>query len=98
MRRILPVLAATLLTFSLQAQNAASGYRFTVVKENPITSIKNQGSSGTCWSFSGVGFLESELLRTGKGEHDLSDMYIVRCNYEDKAMKYVRAHGNLNFA
>lgn len=98
MRRILPVLAATLLTFSLQAQNAASGYRFTVVKENPITSIKNQGSSGTCWSFSGVGFLESELLRTGKGEHDLSDMYIVRRNYEDKAMKYVRAHGNLNFA
>lgn len=98
MRRILPVLAATLLTFSIQAQNAASGYRFTVVKENPITSIKNQGSSGTCWSFSGVGFLESELLRTGKGEHDLSDMYIVRRNYEDKAMKYVRAHGNLNFA
>ncbi|NDW08628.1 aminopeptidase C [Dysgonomonas sp. 520] len=74
------------------------GYEFTVVKENPITSIKNQGSSGTCWSFSGVGFLESELIRTGKGEHDLSEMYIVRRNYEDKAQKYVRLSGSLNFA
>jgi len=76
----------------------AQGYQFTVVKENPITSIKNQANSGTCWSFSGVGFLESELLRTGKGDLDLSDMYIVRRNYADKADKYVRVGGNLNFA
>lgn len=73
-------------------------YKFIVVKENPITSIKNQASSGTCWSFSGVGVLESELIRSGKGEYDLSEMYIVRKNYEDKAMKYARLHGHLNFA
>lgn len=76
----------------------AQGYEFTTVKENPITSIKNQGNSGTCWSFSGVAFLESELLRMNKGEHDLSEMYIVRHNYADKAEKYVRVGGNLNFA
>ena len=73
-------------------------YTFTVVKENPITPVKNQASSGTCWSFSGVSFLESELLRKGKGTFDLSEMYIVRRNYEDKAEKYTRLHGYLNFA
>jgi aminopeptidase C len=75
-----------------------SAYQFTVIKENPITPVKNQASSGTCWSFSGVGLLESELIRMGKGTFDLSEMYIVRRNYEDKAIKYARLHGSLNFA
>lgn len=84
-----------LTVITMSAQGA---YKFSVIKENPITSVKNQASSGTCWSFSGVGFLESELIRMGKGEFDLSEMYIVRRNYEDKAQKYARLHGNLNFA
>jgi aminopeptidase C len=83
---------------AIYGQEENAGYQFTVIKENPVTSVKNQGSSGTCWSFSGVAFLESELLKTGKGEHDLSEMYIVRRNYADKADKYVRLGGNLNFA
>ncbi|NDV95626.1 aminopeptidase [Dysgonomonas sp. 521] len=94
---ILPLLLLVTLGIYAQEENPA-GYQFTVVKENPITSIKNQGSSGTCWSFSGVAFLESELLKMNKGEHDLSEMYIVRRNYADKADKYVRVGGNLNFA
>jgi len=77
---------------------AQSGYKFSVIRENPITAVKNQASTGTCWSFSGVGMLESELIRMGKGEFDLSEMYIVRRNYEDKAQKYARLHGSLNFA
>ncbi len=81
--------------FVLTAQN---GYQFSVIKENPITPVKNQSSSGTCWSFAGVGLFESELIRMGKGEFDLSEMYIVRRNYEDKAIKYARLHGHLNFA
>jgi aminopeptidase C len=81
--------------FVLTAQN---GYQFSVIKENPITPVKNQSSSSTCWSFSGVGLFESELIRMGKGEFDLSEMYIVRRNYEDKAVKYARLHGHLNFA
>ena len=51
------------------------GFVFTTVKENPITSIKNQNRSSTCWSFSSLGYLESELLRLGKGEFDLSEMF-----------------------
>ena len=70
------VLIAALGLFSLNtmAQDAPKeeGFVFTTVKENPITSIKNQNRSSTCWSFSSLGFLESELLRMGKGEYDLS--------------------------
>jgi len=91
------LMTAVALVFAL-ATYAQSGYQFTVVKENPITAVKNQANSGTCWSFSGIGFLESELIRTGKGVYDLSEMYIVRRNYADKADKYVRVGGNLNFA
>ena len=98
MNRILLVASMLLTSFLLTAQTETEGYEFTVVKENPITSIKNQANSGTCWSFAGVSFLESELLKMGKGTHDLSEMYIVRRNYEDQAVKYVRLHGHLNFS
>lgn len=74
------------------------GFEFTVIKELPATPVKNQYRSGTCWSFSSLSFFESELLRMGKGEYDLSEMYIVRKVYEDKAERYVRFHGKINFA
>lgn len=73
------------------------GYVFTPVKELKITPIKNQNRSGTCWCFSSIAFLESELLRMGKGEYDLSEMYIVSKNYKDKGEKFVRLHGQLNY-
>lgn len=73
-------------------------YEFTITKENPATPVKDQHRSGTCWSFSGISFLEAELLRMGKGTHDLSDMWIVRHAYSEKADKYVRMHGHINFA
>jgi aminopeptidase C len=73
-------------------------FRFTIVKQNKITPVKNQASSGTCWCFSGLGFFESELLRMGKPEVDLSEMYIVSKTYSDKADKYVRMNGTINFA
>ena len=98
MNKFILVKTMFLASLFMMAQNQSDAYNFTIVKENPITSIKNQANSGTCWSFAGVGFLESELLRMGKGEYDLSEMYIVRRNYEDKAVKYARLHGNLNFA
>lgn len=74
------------------------GYKFTVVKQVPGTPVKDQFRSGTCWSFSSLGFLENELLRTGKGEFDLSEMWLVRNAYTAKAEKYVRLHGEFNFA
>ena len=73
-------------------------YEFTLVKENPASSIKDQYRSGTCWSFSGIALLESELLKNGKGEYDLSEMWIVRNAYMEKAERYVRLHGNATFA
>ena len=86
------------LFLSVLTISAQSAYQFKVIRENPVTAVKNQSSTGTCWSFSGVGLLESELLRMGKGTFDLSEMYIVRKNYEEKARKHARLHGNLNFA
>ena len=68
-----------LLSLNMMAQDTPKeeGFVFTTVKENPITSVKNQNRSSTCWSFSSIGFLESELLRMGKGEYDLSEMFVV---------------------
>ena len=71
---------------------------FTVVKENPITSIKNQNRAGTCWCYSSLAFIESELLRMGKGEYDFSEMYIVHNTYLDRADKAVRTHGDASFS
>ena len=72
--------------------------KFEVVKENPITSIKNQNQAGTCWCYSSLAFIESELLRMGKGEYDFSEMYIVHNTYLDRADKAVRTHGDISFS
>lgn len=88
---------AAILSSSMYAQDN-DGYQFTTVKEVKISPVKNQNRTGTCWCFSGLGLLESELLRMGKGEYDLSEMFIVNHSYKDKADKYVRLHGYLNFA
>ena len=68
------------------------GFVFTTVKENPITSIKNQNQSGTCWCFSSLSFFESELIRLGKGEQDLCEMFVVHKTMEDRAKQTVRTH------
>ena len=75
-----------------------SSYKFTIKIENDESPVKNQYKSGTCWSFSSLAFIESELLRMGKEEYDLSEMYIVRQTYSEKAQKYVRFHGEFNFS
>ena len=72
-------------------------YKFETIIKNPITPIKDQSSSGTCWCFSGLSFIESEILRATGEEYDLSEMFVVSNAYYDKALKYVRLHGNLNF-
>ena len=71
---------------------------FTVVKENPITSIKDQNQSGTCWAYSSLGFFEAELLRMGKGKHDLCESFLVYNTYMDRADKAVRTHGDVSFS
>ena len=101
------LVAVTVLGAPAQQRPAApvhpKDYTFTVVKENPITSVKNQNRSGTCWCFSGLSFLESEVIKA-KGLKDpalypdFSEMYIVRRSYYDRAIQFVRLDGHMNFA
>ena len=78
-------------------EEVKKGYEFTTVIDIENTSVKNQYRSGTCWSFSGLAFVEAELLRMTGKEYDLSEMFVVSHTYSDKAEKYVRLNGNLNF-
>ena len=86
------------VTLSAQEQPKAPEYEFTTIKENPVTSIKNQYRSGTCWCFSALSFVESEVLRMKGDSLDLSEMFVVGKSYRDRAVKYVRLDGHLNFA
>lgn len=79
------------------AQKGEEGFVFTTVKEAPITSVKNQNKSGTCWAYSSLGFFEAELLRMGKGEYNLCEMYLAHKTYEDRATASVRLHGDISF-
>ncbi len=77
--------------------DAQTGYKFETVIDLEATPVKNQGRSGTCWSYATTSFIESEMIRNGKEPVDISEMFTVRMVYLDKAEKYVRLHGNLNF-
>jgi bleomycin hydrolase len=71
---------------------------FTNVVKIECTPVKSQGGTGMCWSFATTSFLESELLRMGKGEFDLSEMYFAEHSYKNKAEQYFLYHGNNNFS
>ena len=104
------LLAAALLCLGVSAfaqQRSAPDqgpdYQFTTVKAAPITSIKNQASSGTCWAFSAISFLESEAIRLGniKDESkypDFSEFFVVSNSYKERAEKYIRLDGKLGFS
>lgn len=105
---LLPALAFGALSVSAQDnlvnaanQNGAEanpGYQFETLIDIEATEVKNQYSSGTCWSYATSSFIESEMVRMGRQPVDISEMFTVRQVYVDKAEKYVRLHGNLNFA
>ena len=76
----------------------STGFTFTDVKINKTGSVKDQNKSGTCWAFSGVSTLEDNVLRKGGPELDISEMFIVRHAYIDKAKKFMRMNGNITFA
>jgi bleomycin hydrolase len=93
MKHLIGLITLFLLTVTLSAQ-----YNFTIQENLKCTSVKNQQRTGTCWSFSTMSFMEAELLRMGKGEYDLSEMYAVRSIYKDKARNYVLRQGKANFS
>lgn len=95
--------ATCLLSMATMAQvpltnKEGSQYQFTVLKSQDAFTVQNQGQTGTCWSFSGLSFFESEMMRNGKGKNlNLSEMFVVRKMYPLKAANYVRMHGKANF-
>ena len=97
MKRILTLTLAAAVCTAAFAQTQTI-YRFTPVKDIKVTPVKDQARTGTCWCFATVSFLEAELLRQGKGEYDLSEMFVVRNNYTDRIFdNYLRrGHGNIN--
>ena len=95
MKKLFMSVALLLLVVTSFAQTP--GYEFTTVVSHQATPVKDQGSTGTCWCFATASFMESELLRMGKGEYDLSEMFIVRQKYmnqmEDNYLR--RGKGNI---
>lgn len=103
------LLAASVFLFTAQTQaqdnlinalkgnvsdNSKEGFKFTEVINLGNTSIKDQGSTGTCWSYSGNSFLESEMIRMGKKPVEISSIYTARNTYLEKARNFVRLHGS----
>lgn len=99
MKKITSLVLMLALALSVYAQDnkEAEGYKFTELKRLPATSVKSQDRAGTCWSWSTISFLETEMMRLGKDSVSLSPMFIVWHTYNEKADKYVRMHGKLNF-
>lgn len=107
MKKILLTLAMSTLTYGIAQDNLISavaqnqtknaGFVFTPVINLERMEVKDQGSSGTCWSYAGASFLESEMVRMGKPPVDLSEIFTARNTYVEKAKQYVRMHGNLDY-
>lgn len=93
----LGVFLASMTMATAQEKKESEGYKFTDIKRLPTTSVKSQDRAGTCWSWSAISFIESEIMRVGKDSVSLSPMFVVWNTYDGKADKYVRMHGNLNF-
>lgn len=72
-------------------------YQFTDIINLESTGVKNQGKSGTCWSYAMSSFLESEMAKNKKQPVDLAEIFIARHSYFDKAVNYVRMHGNVEW-
>lgn len=97
MRKIL-LFALLIFSATTFAQNRQSAPVFTTIKANPITSVKDQNRSGTCWDYATCGFLESEILRKTGKEYDLAEMYVAYQDYLDCADYHIRMHGYSRFS
>ena len=88
-----PMTATAQENLQRQAQASQEQKIFTTVKELPITSIKNQWRSGTCWAYGTLGYIESEILRQRGRTYDLCEMFVVNKDYMENATHFVRMHG-----
>lgn len=98
MKRSARIIFSSLLFLIFSVYVSGQGaYRFDELTRLPATPVKSQGKTGTCWVFATNSLLESELLRSGKGAYDLSEMFVVRQAYLEHARLFVRFQGHLNF-
>ena len=97
MKNLSLLIIALFFAGALTGQEKKDGYRFETIKEVKASPVKDQYRSGTCWSFSTLSFLESEVIRKGGPVLDLSEMWVVRHVYSEKAKRHVRMHGHFNF-
>lgn len=103
MKKLLTFALLALIATSAQAAKKKEAVNknkpvFTVIKENPITSIKDQNRSGTCWAYSTLSFFESEILKKSGKTYDLCEMFVANKNYMDRATMTVRMHGDVSFS
>jgi bleomycin hydrolase len=92
------ILVIVSLIFSIPVAAQEDKEIFTIEKEIEHLPVISQGNTGTCWSFATTSFLESEIIRKGFAETDLSEMYFVYFGYLNKAKKYLMFQGNNNFS
>ncbi|MBE9488194.1 MAG: aminopeptidase [Bacteroidetes bacterium] len=101
MKKFILAAASVLMVFSVSAKDTVKvgPYKLTKVYENPTTSVKDQNRTGTCWAFSTLAVVESDIIKDGKADMslDLSEMWIARHAYFDKFVKYVRMQGKICF-
>lgn len=103
MKRTILAAMAVMLTLSAGAAEKKDSVNpnkpvFTVIKQNPITSIKNQNRSGTCWDFSTLSFFEAEILKNTGKTYDLCEAFVANKTYMDRAIQVVRLHGDCQFS
>lgn len=105
MRKILVMASMALIAMGANAKTAKDSTKvnpnkpvFTVVKENKITSIKDQNRSGTCWDYSTLSFFESEILKSTGKTYNLCEMFVANKTYMDRATMSVRMHGDVSFS
>ncbi len=81
-----------------QDKEKEEGYKFSFTKEIKCSPVSNQQRAGTCWSYATMGMVEAEMIRMGNEAVNLSEMFVVRKCYEEKAKIYVRMHGDFHFS
>lgn len=103
MKKILTLALLALLATGANAAKPKKAARsnkpvFTTIKENPITSIKDQNRSGTCWDYSTLSYFESEILKATGKTYDLCEAFVANKTYMDRAVQVVRMHGDCQFS
>ena len=103
MKKIMTMALMALIALGAQAEEKKDSVNknkpvFTTIKENPITSIKDQNRSGTCWAYSTLSFFEAEIMKATGKKYDLCESFIANKTYMERAIQVVRYHGDCQFA